>query len=110
VQAEANAKAAEDPAGSRILEAANLKQPKVPVVEAQVPTGAAGADQTAPELEVADSAIPEVKVTRRAPGQHWVGDEPGHDNTHLRMPAPGAGGFRAEAGRNQGRVLVGSRH
>nr|XP_020152519.1 uncharacterized protein LOC109737802 [Aegilops tauschii subsp. strangulata] len=67
-KAEADAKAAEDPTGGGIPGAANLEQPEVPVVEAQAPTRAVGADQTAPEREAADSTIPTAAVTQHVPG------------------------------------------
>ena len=48
-QVEADAKVAEHPARSAVPEATDLQQRELPVMEDQVPTRVAGADQTAPE-------------------------------------------------------------
>ena len=46
---EDDAKDMEDPTRSMVPEATDLQQPELPVMEDQVPTRVAGADQTAPE-------------------------------------------------------------
>ena len=87
-QAEGEAKAAENPTGSGIPEAANLEQPEPPVVEDRAPTKAAGSDQTALEREVTDPVIPEAEVVQRAPG---AGERGGGHPEGPELPPASAG-------------------
>jgi hypothetical protein len=87
-QAEADVKAAEDPARSVVPESTDPQQSGPPTVEDLVPTGAGGADQTAPEREGTDPVVPGAEVARRAPdaGERGGGHPEGPEG-----PLAGAG-------------------